>query len=529
MNDNDKNEAQFYTPVVTQEIKASVKEKDLEAQRPFVEIGPRVSVSKVVAKIAAENDLPRLVVVAGSSGRTITDETSGKKVVYGGNLAGDIYGARDLKGSRQDSGVFVAFDKYGYLGLRVNGLKDNIGIRAIKKGSLYLRGLGLPTERPTALYTVEEIIRDGNRIDIEEWKKLALEEFARLVSNDPDDPNHHRVHGLIEDAKTYLDSTEFYIEERDLQVAERLRDIASCKSERDFRLVVEPILKWVNVATGARNSGLISGTPPPEKFSFTDEDTERYFGKWLPEQMGIYLGRLHNSATSHGYAHGQNWSAVGTLYDLDSLVGLAVDSLDNFSEKQERSDVKMSLGSLEELLSPDNGNYLSMEFGREILLAAKAHFIYGYLTERYGEIPEILDYDLFYDNTYSDGFKLHKRTISVDDWNEIKEIILLRDRLVYPDIGGRSEKRVGYKVLLEEGDTNNIRKIELPRAALDKYHVQVLETGKGGKRKWKNLELNPVFWDPFFDEMSQKFTIDVPDSDLHKIRFVKNLKRTASY
>ena len=80
MNDNDKNEAQFYTPVVTQEIKASVKEKDLEAQRPFVEIGPRVSVSKVVAKIAAENDLPRLVVVAGASGRTITAENSGKKV-----------------------------------------------------------------------------------------------------------------------------------------------------------------------------------------------------------------------------------------------------------------------------------------------------------------------------------------------------------------------------------------------------------------------------------------------------------------
>ncbi|MDP3994660.1 MAG: hypothetical protein Q8P91_02430 [bacterium] len=185
----------------------------------------------------------------------------------------------------------------------------------------------------------------------------------------------------VVDVKAYFESVDFFIEERDLQTAERLRDLGRLKDEASFKSVVEPIFKWVNKVFDYKKSGLIDGTNAPERFTFTQDDIKRYFGEWLPTQMGIYLARMHKLGLAHGFPHAQNWSAVGTLYDLDSVSGLPVGDAAT-EDKSMASDTRETVGALAELFNSQT-NYLRSNFP-ELTDKAQAVLVSSYIKERFG-------------------------------------------------------------------------------------------------------------------------------------------------
>ena len=61
-------------------------------------------------------------------------------------------------------------------------------------------------------------------------------------------------------------------------------------------------------------------------------------------------------------------------------------------------DVKVTMGALEELLNPDEENYISKEFP-DLILQAKANFIAAYVKERGMDTSKRPNYNYFIDNS----------------------------------------------------------------------------------------------------------------------------------
>lgn len=386
--------SEFYRPRQVTPVSSEIHHEDPSTKSPFAK---RETVASTLNPPQVENPkrswnpfkkseqvnvATNYAIVSPEHGRAIIDTRINNKVIWGGNLPGDIYGARDWKGANMDS-VRLIKDECGYLGYRVQGLKDSIGINRIEKVSQFLRENGLPTEHPTKVVKILEISKYGKKIPVGEWKEettKALEESVIALEKSSNFEAAEREKQEVADVKAYFESVDFFIEERDLQTAERLRDLERLKDEISFKSVVEPIFKWVNKVFDYKKSGLIGGTNAPERFTFTQDDIKRYFGEWLPTQMGIYLARMHKLGLAHGFTHAQNWSAVGTLYDLDSVSGLPEDA--TTEDKSMASDTRETVGALAELFDSQT-NYLRSNFP-ELTDKAQAVLVSSYIKERFG-------------------------------------------------------------------------------------------------------------------------------------------------
>ncbi len=365
----------------------------------------------------------RWVSVSETSGRTITDALVSKHVVWGGIYSGDIFGAHDVKGSRHDKqSEGIKRDRNGYLGLRAEGMKDEVGNGFIERASLLFRANGLPTECIVKKEKLKEVaVGDGEKWSVGKWKRWALKKFEREVQGNSDNDGFDKKQ-LVQQAREYLHDNNFYLIERDLQVQERLRDVSLCKTEGEFSNMMGPVFKWLNAATAARGSGLIEGTTKPEDFSLNDVDVKRYFSSWLPEQMGIYVGRMHNLGLTHNFLHAQNWSAVGTVYDLDSVTGRGMPVRTKNEPEAIKGDLKKVMESLEELLDPQNGNYLSNQFGEGLVDQARANFIKNYCKARDLNVMYLDLGGVFRNPGYFDGRK-RRGGMEDRDWERALKLV----------------------------------------------------------------------------------------------------------
>lgn len=288
-------------------------------------------------------------------GRAIVDQRLQTTALWGwqGKDYTIPFGARDYKGTiMQGTQNHIPFypelerDETTPYGWRVNGVKDSVGIQRLQKSSKFFLEHGLPTEIPADIYRLDEILIGKKFVPIRTWKQQALK-----YGSNPDLRLTNEDRKKIE---TYLKTSEFFIIDRDVQVAERFRDTRLLTTMAEWRTFFTPIFQWVNVTTATLKSGIIPKTPQPEPFDILkQEDIQRYFIQWLPRQMGIYLARMHNLGVALGYAHAQNWSCVGTLYDLDSVKGVfpqwGVPATDDY-----KKDLTDSLKAVRELLDPSN-------------------------------------------------------------------------------------------------------------------------------------------------------------------------------
>ena len=375
---------EFYQPQITTKIEVDPKPfyKEKYSRSPFAKRDTTVSTS---AETNEKNESSNYAIVSPEHGRAIVDTRINNAVIWGGTKSGDIYGAKDWKGANMNH-VRLQRDDYGTLGWRAEGLKDNVGIVRLQKASRILRDNGLPTENPIKIDKLLQVVEDGKTIPIWLWKTETIKAFessANVIEKMGDFEMTKKQREEADSVKKYLLGTDFYVEERDLQTAERLRDLETAKDEESFKKIVEPILKWVDTVVEVKKSGLIANTPPPEKFSFSPEDIKRYFGEWLPSQMGIYIARMHKLGLAHQFPHAQNWSVVGTLYDLDSVKGPQLGDKEN-SKNDYAIDTKKAVGAIAELFDPRTNNYLSTSFS-DIAEKSQTMLISSYIKERFGD------------------------------------------------------------------------------------------------------------------------------------------------
>lgn len=380
------NSSEFYKPQSTTKIQADPNPfyKERYPRSPFAKRDVAVSISEESPTNNGEGR-SNYTIVSPEHGRAIVDTRINNMVIWGGTKSGDIYGAKDWKGANMNH-VRLMKDEYGTLGWRAEGLKDNVGITRLQKASQILRDNGLPTENPTKIVKLLQVVEDGKIIPIWLWKTETIKAFESSANiaekmNDPEMAKRQRKEA--ETAKEYLLGTDFYIEERDLQTAERLRDLEITKDEESFKKVIGPVFEWLNTIINTKKTGLIANTPAPEKFSFTPDDIKRYFGEWLPSQMGIYMARMHKLGLTHGFTHAQNWSVVGTLYDLDSVKGPQLGDKEN-SKNNFAIDTRKAVGALAELFDPRTNNYLSTNFS-DIAERSQTTLISSYIKEMFGD------------------------------------------------------------------------------------------------------------------------------------------------
>ena len=395
------------------EIAANVKVEKTEnypSSAPFAEkdknieiasIGPektKKSIKVGPLRLPVKEEEATIDRVSRFHGRALTHEFINNNVLWGGDLPGDIFGSRDYKGLSMaidlDNPLFV--DRNSGYGYSVKGLKDNLGIMRIERASDFLRKNGLPTEKIVRESTLKEVwVKSGSnevvKISIETFKKEVLKRIwgsAQVERKNGDFYSAQTLEKKWRDIKDYFESTNFYAVTRDLQTAERLTDIAHPTSMDKFRKNISSVFKWINTACAAKGSGIIPNTEKPEPFNNNEDDIKRYLSEWLPKQMGIYLARTHNLNLTHNFPHEQNWSAVGTLYDLDSLCGIPLgDKIDDDAlEQQKYMDCSNTLSALERSLPPDTpfGNDIAKLYP-EVFEKAIESFLVAYIKERWGK------------------------------------------------------------------------------------------------------------------------------------------------
>lgn len=290
-------------------------------ENPSIKLRAEVWDEKEVVGVKPQNDFEK---ISMAHGRSMTEAATSKKSVWGGPLPGDIYGARSLKGTAMYQGLRVEAGGIADYGVEAWGLMDDSCIDRVIRASEVLRRHGLPTEKPVLIQELAEIVkRKGTRT----WEKISMSKWKKDLIKYP-----RQV--IQSEINKYLSETKFVSFSRDVQVDERLRDIDfKIQNLGDLKEFLDPVFKWLNVATRYKNSGLIAGTPRPPVFNLKKDSIDNYFNNYLPKQMGTYLGRLHRLEIAHGFPHNQNWSVVGTLYDLDSVHGKAIFSDDGHPKR----------------------------------------------------------------------------------------------------------------------------------------------------------------------------------------------------
>lgn len=339
-------------------------------------------------------------------GRSIDEIASSGKVIWGGKYPCDIFGGRDLKGSRHEY-AFINVGERGpnskYSHIYASGLYDETNVEYLIKASELLRSNGIPTENITNIYEIHQVVHEGKLMSLEEWRTLNIRVYAErlLGEGDGDDKNPSVFKKIVD----FANNTKFYQVERELQVSERVRDLAKCKTEKDFKSILGTPLKWLNAATKAKGEGIIPGTEQPEPFDINQkEDVKRYLEEWLPSQMGIYLGRLRKAGLKNDFGHAQQWSLAATMYDGQSYVGENLNGK-KLTEADYAASLQEALGVLEELFDGSSDSYIKQNYG-DSLDKAKETLLTNYFNEinyDYAKHIESYGYLKLSDNSFYNG------------------------------------------------------------------------------------------------------------------------------
>lgn len=310
-------DARFNIPVKIFPVKTTEIYRDesmpIEVVTDFVASAKSKDSEEINAEFEASNysQLTRFhgksVIDRKSESTMLLDDNYGNpmgSVSWKGNVVSSIWeGVEPL--SLERSGLSSA-------GYRVHGLHDSLDLNDVLSSSAFLRENGLPTEMILGVSLLEEVIdKSGQRISMPEWKVKTIRD-------------QH-----LPTAKEFIEKSDFYIVQRCMPIGLRIRDFKIINSS--WHKSLEPVFNWINKVSQVKGYAVIPGTEPVN-FSANDENILRYLFSWLPSQMGTYLGRLHNLRVTHGYAHSQNWSAAGTLVDLDSLKGKNINGIEPTSK-----------------------------------------------------------------------------------------------------------------------------------------------------------------------------------------------------
>ncbi len=330
--------------------------------------------------------------ISTTHGRSVDDRILRDAAMWSDQY-GNIFGSRSYKGAPLNDVGIITYDSTARYGLRINGLKDSLVLARIFRASDFLREHGLETERITGMEKVTHVPIKNHIFPIEEWKKAVVRQARNLLGKKGE------ILVQTDAFSKYLDRADFYVLDREMQVSERLVDLHQMlffpemndkiiiPNQGDFELAyyagndihfifsrkqlqfrLQKIFNWVN--TYELQHGRQSGFD-----AYNNKSVLRYFQEYLPDKIGNYLGRLNGLGIVHGYASWHNWSAVGTLYDLDSVHGKPLfNTDDSISNEDQKRDVLLTIDAIRTLYG-DHSN-------RNIVTIHGQQFVYnGYLEQ----------------------------------------------------------------------------------------------------------------------------------------------------
>lgn len=241
----------------------------------------------------------------------------------------DIYGTLAIKGINLKSPTVLA-EPNAPSGFIYWGLLDSDSIVRQIRASEILRKAGVDTEIIVRLLEPQTLPKGKQRFSVPELKSAMIQEvikgdFPYEEGEGWRDVTQEEVPKLTR----ALSETAFFIQVRGLQVPERMMDLAYDKLTREqFNEILAHVFQFVNL----KEEILAHKNPTykPEYFECSNnDDILRYLTVYLPTQIGKNYGRLYRTGLRHVFPHLGNISLVGSIYDLDSIEGEALNIDDN--------------------------------------------------------------------------------------------------------------------------------------------------------------------------------------------------------
>lgn len=324
----------------------------------------------------------------------------------------NIFSTLTTKGNRLENPQ-VAGDLQSPSGFLVYGMQDTDALVRTLRVSKLLREHHADTECYIRIIEPQALPYEGKLVPLEQFKNNLVKQVEEL--NSPQGRGKKIDFGTtvsltdIPKLSEHLDNSTFVITVRGMQVAERLQDLDKPATKEEFIKMMGEIFRYVNYVEGINLD--------PEK----KEDLLRYFQEYLPKRIASNYGILHKLGLLHAYAHQGNISAVGSIYDLDSVRGESTKCGDERVEKDELRNEFYKVCSETAATISRLAQKGFIETGEETIKTFEANFYSTYIGVRFGTETDFLSQvaditDLLYDD-FAD-------TKDVDKLNKFVETLI---------------------------------------------------------------------------------------------------------
>jgi len=294
--------------------------------RPFSPVDPFIS-----SGVSSDPEGHPYVQVSPNHGRTLIDQRPESVVIWTDEY-NNIYGSTNFKGTilpgKTSDRAFLAYPNGRGRSAQgppePKGLVKNLNVHRLVDASTILRQHDILTEHITRIWRIDAIFTDSLNIgppgaEHDTLLPRSIICAPRLDQSDPrgnSTPMADVINELDNGDSSYA-TDEYFIIERDTQVAERIRDIPLL-NQQDW----DSKFKWLKIAISLKPKSFYKPEMLEDILSSNNDDRiKRYILEWLPGQIGWNLGNFHRLGVYLNGAHSQNWSIFGTFCDLDSLKG----------------------------------------------------------------------------------------------------------------------------------------------------------------------------------------------------------------
>lgn len=231
---------------------------------------------------------------------------------------GNFFAALSTKGNLVSDPTVVRSD-IEPSGFAVNGMQDTAALVRVLKVSRLLREQQIDTECFVRVIEPQELPVSGEMVPLDQFKANLVQQIWDKDGKKDVNIGSPTTRADIPKYSEHLDNSTFVITVRGMQVTERLQDLDKPENKEEFVEMMKRIFKYVNLAEGIKSRK--NGTDWNNLNAESDEDLKRYFQDYLPRKIASNYAKLHNLGLLHVYPHQGNVSAVGSIYDLDSVKG----------------------------------------------------------------------------------------------------------------------------------------------------------------------------------------------------------------
>ena len=357
---------------------------------PFREYTPGSDATPAFSLVISDQDNPQAPFLLrspsihhGRSSEVVTTTKPDNPLLLWANKEGILFGAVNIKGNNLLDPK-VELDHHFVSGFRIFGLQADGTLAHVLKTSQMFSDLGIEAESIVRVIKPEELIIDGKRCNIEQFKQYL---YDKAVKEAEDPPRKgimdRRTSPAKEDLgkiKQYLDKADLYFTVRGLQVQERPKDLLEVQDKQSFEKMMGRVFKFINARE--KMEAVREGRAPRILDAQNETDLMFYFEEYLPKRLAKNVAKMHNAGLAHGFLTSHNVSLAGSIYDVDSVSQVA----DSGAEiKQDFADFCRSMANVffpQQTPGGERSSYLRSTLGPRAAQAFFRNFTKVYLETR---------------------------------------------------------------------------------------------------------------------------------------------------